>query len=49
VSGVVRAVGANVKHFKIGARALSNATYAELVAVNLNDANGKTFAGNNSG
>ncbi len=35
VSGVVRAVGANVKHFKRGERvlALSNATYAELVAV----------------
>lgn len=35
VSGVVRAVGANVKHFKPGDRvlALSNATYAELVAV----------------
>jgi NADPH:quinone reductase-like Zn-dependent oxidoreductase len=36
VSGVVRAIGANVKHFKPGERvlALSNATYAELVAVN---------------
>jgi NADPH:quinone reductase-like Zn-dependent oxidoreductase len=35
VSGIVRAVGANVKHFKAGDRvlALSNATYAELVAV----------------
>jgi NADPH:quinone reductase-like Zn-dependent oxidoreductase len=35
VSGVVRAVGANVKHFRPGDRvlALSNATYAELVAV----------------
>src|SRR6202789_3312492 len=35
VSGVVRAVGANVKHFKQGDRVLafSNATYAELVAV----------------
>jgi NADPH:quinone reductase-like Zn-dependent oxidoreductase len=35
VSGVVRAVGANVKHFKAGDRvlALSNATYAGLVAV----------------
>src|SRR5579862_6151192 len=35
VSGVVRAVGANVKHFKPGERVLafSNATYAELVAV----------------
>src|ERR1700734_876986 len=35
VSGVVRAVGANVKHFKVGDRVLafSNATYAELVAV----------------
>ena len=35
VSGVVRAVGANVKHFKPGDRvlALSNSTYAELVAV----------------
>lgn len=35
VSGVVRAAGANVRHFEIGQRvlALSNATYAELVAV----------------
>jgi NADPH:quinone reductase-like Zn-dependent oxidoreductase len=35
VSGIVRAVGPNVKHFKTGDRvlALSNATYAELVAV----------------
>src|ERR1700689_2241305 len=35
VSGVVRAVGANVKHFKVGDRvlALSNAPYAEWVAV----------------
>jgi len=35
VSGVVRAVGANVKHFKPGERVLAfaNATYAELVAV----------------
>ena len=35
ISGVVRAVGANVKHFKVGERvlALSNKTYAELVAV----------------
>ena len=35
VSGIVRAVGANVKHFKAGDRVLafSNATYAELVAV----------------
>jgi NADPH:quinone reductase-like Zn-dependent oxidoreductase len=35
LSGVVRAVGTNVKHFKPGDRvlALSNATYAELVAV----------------
>src|SRR5260370_29648570 len=35
VSGVVRAVGANVKHFKAGDRVLAfcNATYAELVAV----------------
>jgi NADPH:quinone reductase-like Zn-dependent oxidoreductase len=35
VSGIVRAVGSNVKHFKPGDRvlALSNATYAELVAV----------------
>jgi NADPH:quinone reductase-like Zn-dependent oxidoreductase len=35
VSGVVRAVGANVKHFKAGDRviALTNRTYAELVAV----------------
>src|SRR5258707_13685934 len=39
VSGVVRAVGANVKHFKTGDRvlALSNATYAELVAVDDSD------------
>jgi NADPH:quinone reductase-like Zn-dependent oxidoreductase len=36
VSGIVQAVGANVKHFKAGDRvlALSNKTYAELVAVN---------------
>src|SRR5271163_3992322 len=35
ISGVVCAVGANVKHFKPGDRvlALSNATYAQLVAV----------------
>jgi NADPH:quinone reductase-like Zn-dependent oxidoreductase len=35
VSGVVRAVGPNVKHFRPGDRvlALSNKTYAELVAV----------------
>src|SRR5580700_6975093 len=35
VSGIVRAVGANVKHFKLGDRvlALTNKTYAELVAV----------------
>jgi NADPH:quinone reductase-like Zn-dependent oxidoreductase len=35
VSGIVRSVGANVKHFKAGDRvlALSNKTYAELVAV----------------
>jgi NADPH:quinone reductase-like Zn-dependent oxidoreductase len=35
VSGIVRAVGSNVKHFKPGDRvlALSNGTYAELVAV----------------
>jgi NADPH:quinone reductase-like Zn-dependent oxidoreductase len=39
VSGIVRAVGANVKHFKAGDRvlALSNATYAELVTVNDSD------------
>src|ERR1035441_2330648 len=39
VSGVVRAVGANVKHFKVGDRvlALSHATYAELVAVDDSD------------
>src|ERR1700726_5231449 len=39
VSGVVRSVGANVKHFKPGDRvlALSNATYAELVAVEDSD------------
>jgi NADPH:quinone reductase-like Zn-dependent oxidoreductase len=39
VSGIVRAVGASVKHFKPGDRvlALSNATYAEFVAVNDSD------------
>jgi len=39
VSGMVRAVGANVKHFKAGDRvlALSNKTYAELVAVDDSD------------
>jgi NADPH:quinone reductase-like Zn-dependent oxidoreductase len=39
VSGIVRAVGANVKHFKAGDRviALSWATYAELVAVQDSD------------
>ena len=39
VSGIVRAVGANVNHFKIGDRvlALSNATYAELVAVDASE------------
>jgi NADPH:quinone reductase-like Zn-dependent oxidoreductase len=39
VSGVVRAVGTNVKHFKAGDRvlALTNATYAELVAVDDSD------------
>jgi NADPH:quinone reductase-like Zn-dependent oxidoreductase len=39
VSGIVRAVGANVKHFKAGDRvtALSWATYAELVAVEDSD------------
>jgi NADPH:quinone reductase-like Zn-dependent oxidoreductase len=39
VSGIVQAVGANVKHFKTGDRvlALSNATYAELVAVDDSD------------
>ena len=39
VSGVVRSVGPNVKHFKPGDRvlALSNATCAELVAVNDSD------------
>jgi NADPH:quinone reductase-like Zn-dependent oxidoreductase len=39
VSGVVRAVGANVKHFKPGDRVLafSNLTYAELVAVDDSD------------
>jgi len=39
VSGVVRSVGANVKHFKVGDRvlALSTATYAELVAVDDSD------------
>jgi NADPH:quinone reductase-like Zn-dependent oxidoreductase len=39
VSGIVRAVGTNVKHFKPGDRvlALSNATYAEFVAVDDSD------------
>ncbi|MGD0941890.1 MAG: NADP-dependent oxidoreductase [Terracidiphilus sp.] len=39
VSGIVRAVGASVKHFKAGDRvlALSNATYGELVAVDDSD------------
>ena len=39
VSGVVRAVGANVKHFTAGdcVLALSTATYAELVAVDDSD------------
>src|SRR6202521_2964122 len=39
VSGVIRAVGTNVKHCKPGDRvlALSNATYAELVAVDDSD------------
>ncbi len=39
VSGVVRSVGANVKHFKAGDRvlALTHATYAELVAVDDSD------------
>lgn len=39
VSGVVRAVGVNVRHFKAGDRvlALSNATYAEFVAVDDSD------------
>ena len=39
VSGIVRTVGANVKHFKAGDRvlALSNKTYAELVAVEDSD------------
>src|ERR1700733_472766 len=39
VSGIVRAVGTNVKHFKAGERviALSWATYAELVAVQDSD------------
>jgi NADPH:quinone reductase-like Zn-dependent oxidoreductase len=39
VSGVVRAVGANVKHFKAGDRvlALTNRTYAELVSVDDSD------------
>ncbi|MGA9719032.1 MAG: NADP-dependent oxidoreductase [Acidobacteriaceae bacterium] len=39
VSGIVRTVGANVKHFKPGDRvlALSNKTYAELVAVDDSD------------
>ncbi|MGA3132675.1 MAG: NADP-dependent oxidoreductase [Terracidiphilus sp.] len=39
VSGIVQEVGANVKHFKAGDRvlALSNATYAKLVAVDDSD------------
>jgi NADPH:quinone reductase-like Zn-dependent oxidoreductase len=39
ISGIVRAVGANVKHFKVGDRvlALTNRTYAELVAVDDSD------------
>jgi NADPH:quinone reductase-like Zn-dependent oxidoreductase len=39
VSGIVREVGTDVKHFKVGDRvlALSNATYAELVAVDDSD------------
>jgi NADPH:quinone reductase-like Zn-dependent oxidoreductase len=39
VSGVVRAVGTNVKHFKVGDRvlALSYKTYAEFVAVDDSD------------
>ena len=39
VSGIVRAVGANVNHFKTGDRvlALSNSTYAELVAVDASE------------
>src|ERR1700760_641302 len=39
VSGIVQAVGSEVKHFKPGERvlALSNATYAELVAVKDSD------------
>jgi NADPH:quinone reductase-like Zn-dependent oxidoreductase len=39
ISGVVRQVGANVKHFKAGDRvlALTNKTYAELVAVDDSD------------
>src|ERR1700684_3286093 len=39
VSGVVRAVGPNVRHFKVGDRvlALSHATYAEFVAVEDSD------------
>jgi NADPH:quinone reductase-like Zn-dependent oxidoreductase len=39
VSGIVRKVGANVKHFKAGDRvlALTNKTYAELVAVDDSD------------
>jgi NADPH:quinone reductase-like Zn-dependent oxidoreductase len=39
VSGIVRKVGANVVHFKVGDRvlALTNKTYAELVAVDDSD------------
>lgn len=39
VSGVVQAVGSEVKHFKVGDRvmAFANATYAELVAVTASD------------
>src|SRR3984885_12894935 len=45
VSGVVRAIGTNVRHFKVGDRvlALSYATYAELVAVD--DLEGKHLSG----
>jgi NADPH:quinone reductase-like Zn-dependent oxidoreductase len=46
VSGVVREVGANVKHFKVGDRvlALSLATYAELVAADDSDAHSRPAA-----
>ena len=46
VSGIVRAVGANVKHFEAGdgVLALSNATYAELVAADDSDVTHRRMA-----